>query len=96
MPKYINVDGHKAVIAKGSSQNDGRRIAVWHEKINGEWKTKSKNLARVKYENATGKDLSKDTHVDHKDNNSKNDSSKNLRATSAKENIGKENKRRAK
>ena len=48
------------------------------------------------YEKSTGKKLPKDTHVDHKDNNKNNDSKSNLRAVSRKENIAKENKRRAK
>jgi hypothetical protein len=58
--------------------------------------TTSTNKARADYESKTGKNLPKSTHVDHKDNNKNNDSNKNLRAVSRKENIGKENKRRAK
>ena len=78
---------------KGSKQNGGRKIVVEHYKENGKWKTTSRNAARHEYEKKHGK-LSKDTHVDHKDNNKDNDSAGNLRAISRKKNIGKENKRR--
>jgi hypothetical protein len=79
---------------KGSKANGGRAIYVYKTKnAKGEWVTTSKNKARADYESKNGK-LDKKTHVDHKDNNKNNDSKSNLRAVSAKENIGKENKRR--
>lgn len=78
---------------KGSKQNGGRKIYVIRK---ADGSTTSTNKARADYEKSTGKKLSKDTHVDHKDNNKNNDSKGNLRAVSKKENIGKENKRRAK
>ena len=79
---------------KGSKENGGRPIYVYKTKTkDGEWKTTSKNKARADYESKNGK-LDKKTHVDHKDNNKHNDSKSNLRAVSAKANIGKENKRR--
>lgn len=79
---------------KGSKQNGGRKIVVIHYKdSSGKWRTTSKNAARHKYEKKNGK-LSKDTDVDHKDNNKNNDSKGNLRAISHSKNVGKENKRR--
>lgn len=78
---------------KGSKQNGGRKIYVIRK---DDGSTTSTNKARADYEKSTGKKLSKTTHVDHKDNNKNNDSKSNLRAVSRKENIGKENKRRAK
>jgi hypothetical protein len=78
---------------KGSKENDGRPIYVYKTKTKDGWKTTSKNKARADYESTNGK-LDKKTHVDHKDNNKKNDSKANLRAMSASKNIGKENKRR--
>jgi hypothetical protein len=78
---------------KGSKQNDGRKIYVIRK---ADGSTTSTNKARGDYESKTGKNLPKTTHVDHKDNNKNNDSGKNLRAVSRKENITKENKRRAK
>jgi hypothetical protein len=68
---------------KGSAQNGGRPIYVY-----------KKNKARADYESKNGK-LPRDTDVDHKDNNKKNDSKGNLRAMSHSKNVGKENKRRA-
>ena len=59
----------------------------------GTWKATSKNQARADYEAKNGK-LSKNTHVDHKDNNKSNNSSSNLRAMKAGKNIGKGNKNR--
>lgn len=56
--------------------------------------TTSTNAARYQKEKSTGKKLAKGKHVDHKDNNKGNDSAKNLKVTSRKKNIGKENKRR--
>jgi len=77
---------------KGSKENGGRKIYV----IKHGQKATSTNAARLDYKRATGKSLSKDTHVDHKDNNYKNGSIKNLRATSASKNIGKGNQNRKK
>ena len=92
MAKKKEVAGGKEY--KGSKQNGGRKIVVSHYKdSSGKWRTTSKNAARAKYEKKHGK-LSKDTDVDHKDNNKNNDSSSNLRALSHSKNVGKENKRR--
>jgi hypothetical protein len=77
---------------KGSKQNDGRAIYV----IKHGQKATSTNAARLDYKRATGKSLSKKTHVDHIDNNKKNGSLSNLRATSASKNIGKGNQNRKK
>jgi hypothetical protein len=79
---------------KGSEKNGGRPIYVYKKKVNGEWKTTSSDKARVDYESKNGK-LPKDTDVDHKDNNKKNDSKGNLRAMKHGKNVAKENKRRA-
>jgi hypothetical protein len=79
---------------KGSAQNGGRPIYVYKKKVGGKWVTTSKNKARADYESKNGK-LPRDTDVDHKDNNKKNDSKGNLRAMSHSKNVGKENKRRA-
>lgn len=80
---------------KGSDANGGRPIYVYKTKDpkTGKWVTTSKNKARADYEAKNGK-LPKTTDVDHKDNNKKNDSPKNLRAMSHSKNVGKENKRR--
>lgn len=78
---------------KGSSQNGGREIYVVRK---SDGSTTSTNKARKDYEDSHKTKLSKKTHVDHKDNNKSNDSKSNLQAVSAKKNIGKENKRRAK
>jgi len=75
---------------KGSEENDGRKIYV----IKNGQKTTSTNAARLDYKKATGKSLSKKTHVDHKDNNHKNGKVSNLKATSASKNIAKGNKNR--
>ena len=79
---------------KGSEQNGGRPIYVYKKKVGGKWVTTSKNKARADYESKNGK-LSRDTDVDHKDNNHSNDSSKNLRPLAHGKNTAKENKRRA-
>ena len=78
---------------KGSDANGGRPIYVYKKKVGGKWVTTSKNKARADYESKNGK-LSKDTDVDHKDNNKSNDSAKNLKVMSRKKNIGKGNKNR--
>lgn len=77
---------------KGSEANGGRKIYV----IKRGQKTTSTNAARLDYKKATGKSLSKKTHVDHKDNNKENGSVSNLKAISASKNIGKGNKNRKK
>ena len=76
---------------KGSKQNGGRKIMVIKKK---DGSATSTNAARYQKEKALGKKLRKDQHVDHKDNNKNNDSAANLKVTSRKKNIGKENKRR--
>jgi hypothetical protein len=80
---------------KGSAANGGRPIYVYKKKVGGKWVTTSKNKARADYEAKNGKLKSKDTTVDHKDNNHNNDSKGNLRAISRSKNTAKENKRRA-
>jgi hypothetical protein len=77
---------------KGSEENGGRKIYV----IKRGQKATSTNAARLDYKRATGKSLSKNTHVDHKDNNHKNGKVSNLKAMSASKNIGKGNKNRKK
>lgn len=81
---------------KGSKQNGGRKIIVEHYKDkDGKWHTTSKNAARAKYEKKHGK-LSRDTDVDHKNNNHDDDRSSNLRPLKHGKNTAKENKRRSK
>lgn len=77
---------------KGSKENGGRKIYV----IKHGQKATSTNAARLEYKKATGKSLSKKTHVDHKDNNHKNGKMSNLKAMSASKNIAKGNKNRKK
>ena len=82
---------------KGSAQNGGRKIYVYKTKqADGTWKTTSKNKARADYEGKHGK-LSKDTDVDHKNNKGRagDDRMSNLTAMKHKDNVAKENKRRA-
>lgn len=81
----------------GSKENGGRKIYVEKTKqADGTWKTTSKNKARADHEKAIGRKLPKNVDVDHKDNNKNNDSKSNLRAIKKKDNVAKENKRRAK
>ena len=80
---------------KGSKANGGRPIYVTKTKTKDGWKTTSQNKARADYESKNGK-LPRDTDVDHKDNNKKNNSRSNLRALKHGKNTAKENKRRAK
>jgi len=80
---------------KGSKENGGRPIYVYKKKVGGKWVTTSKNKARADYESKNGKIKSKDTTVEHKDDNHNNDSKGNLRAISRSKNTAKENKRRA-
>jgi hypothetical protein len=84
---------------EGSDQNGGRPIYVFkRKKKSGKVVTTSSNKARVDYEKATGKTLSKKTDVDHKDNGGRagHDGKGNLQAMSHSKNVAKENKRRAK
>ena len=77
---------------KGSKQNGGRPI---YSVVNSDGSRTTVNKARFDYEKKTGKKLSRDTDVDHKDNNHSNDSKGNLRALKHGKNTAKENKRRA-
>jgi hypothetical protein len=90
---YKIIDGKKMYGPyEGSAENGGRKHYVEAKK---DGSRTTSNAARVDKEHSTGRKLRKDEHVDHKDNNRKNDSPSNTRVTSRKENIGKENKRRA-
>ena len=83
---------------KGSKQNGGRPIYVFKRKQkDGTTVTTSSNKARVDFEKATGKTLSRKTDVDHKDNGGRagRDGQGNLQAMSHSKNVAKENKRRA-
>jgi hypothetical protein len=79
---------------KGSKQNGGRSIVVKYDPKSQ--KTTSTNAARHKKETSLGRNLSKKEHVDHSDNNHKNESSSNLKVMSASKNIGKGNQNRKK
>lgn len=81
---------------KGSEQNGGRPIYVWKVKTKDGWRTETKNKARSDYEDKHGK-LPKTTDVDHKNNGGRkgDDRQSNLQAMSHKQNVAKENKRRA-
>jgi mRNA-degrading endonuclease toxin of MazEF toxin-antitoxin module len=84
---------------KGSKQNGGRPIyVIKRKKKNGKTETTSTNKARHDYETATGKKLPRSTEVDHKNNKGRagDDRMSNLRTISKSENVGLENKRRAK
>ena len=84
---------------KGSKANGGRPIYVFkRKKKDGTVVTTSSNKARVDYEKATGKTLSRKTDVDHKDNGGRagRDGKGNLQTMSHSKNVAKENKRRAK
>lgn len=78
---------------KGSAANKGRPLYVIRKP---DGSTTSTNKARLDYEKKNGVDLPKGVHVDHKDNDRENDNDGNLRAVDGGENVGKENKRRAK
>jgi hypothetical protein len=83
---------------KGSKQNGGRPIYVFkRKKKDGTVVTTSSNKARVDYEKATGRTLSKKVDVDHKDNGGRagRDGQGNLQAMTHSANVAKENKRRA-
>lgn len=82
---------------KGSAQNGGRPIYVFKKKDkDGKVVTTSSNKARVDYKKATGKSLSRNVDVDHKDNRGRagKDSRKNLQTMSHSKNVAKENRRR--
>lgn len=82
---------------KGSKANGGRPIMVEKKKVNGKVVTTSVNAARYVFEKATGKTLSRNTDVDHKDNKGRagtNDKPSNLDAMSHSANVAKENVRR--
>ena len=84
---------------KGSKQNGGRPIfVIKRKKKDGTTETTSTNKARLDYKRATGKKLTRNQEVDHKDNKGRKGSDKisNLRVISKKKNVGLENKRRAK
>ena len=76
---------------KGSKKNGGRPM---YSVVNADGSRTSIDKARFDYEKKNGK-LPKDVDVDHKDNNHRNDSPKNLRALKHGKNTAKENKRRA-
>jgi hypothetical protein len=79
---------------KGSKANGGRSIVVHYDPKSQS--TTSQNAARHKKEKSLGRKLSKNEHVDHTDNNHKNESASNLKVMSAKKNIGKGNQNRKK
>ena len=84
---------------KGSKQNGGRPIfVIKRKKKDGTTETTSTDKARLDYKKATGKKLTRNQEVDHKDNKGRKGSDKisNLRVLSKKKNVGLENKRRAK
>ena len=84
---------------KGSKANGGRPIyVIKRKKKDGTTETTSTNKARLDYKKATGKKLTRNQEVDHKDNKGRKGSDKisNLRVLSKKKNVGLENKRRAK
>jgi hypothetical protein len=83
---------------KGSKQNGGRPIYVFkRKKKDGTITTTSSNKARVDYEKETGKNLPRDSEVDHKNNKGRagDDRMGNLRVLKKKDNVALENKRRA-
>jgi len=77
---------------KGSKANNGRPLYVLRRP---DGSTTSTNKARLDYERKNG-ELPENTHVDHIDDNLKNDNGHNLQAIDGSKNVGKENKRRAK
>ena len=75
---------------------DGRReIYVTRTKTAHGWTTQSTDKARADYEDAHHTKLSKNTDVDHKDNNKGHGALSNLQAMSHSDNVAKENKHRA-
>jgi hypothetical protein len=84
---------------KGSKANGGRPIyVIKKKKKDGTTETTSTNKARLDYKKATGKKLSRNTDVDHKDNGGRagHDGIKNLQPLSHGKNVAKENKVRGK
>jgi hypothetical protein len=83
---------------KGSKANGGRPIyVIKRKKKDGTTTTTSTNKARKDYEDATGKTLSRNVDVDHKDNGGRagRDGIDNLQTMTHSKNVAKENKRRA-
>lgn len=78
---------------KGSKANKGRPLYVIRRP---DGSTTSTNKARLDYEKDNGVELPQGVHVDHKDDDRENDNPDNLRALNGSDNVGKENKRRAK
>lgn len=76
----------------GSEKNGKRRHYTWYDSKTG--KRGSVDAARFDKERSLGRKLRKDEHVDHKDNNRRNDSASNTRVMSAKDNIAKGNRER--
>lgn len=76
----------------GSKQNHGRKIYTWYDSSSG--KTGSINAARFDLEQRTGRKLTKNQTVDHKDGNSANDSASNEQVISNSANVAKGNKER--
>ena len=83
---------------KGSKQNGGRPITVFHKKMaDGSWSTTSSNTARVKYQKKTRKKLSKDQDVDHpKNGDGRKGKDVGLKVLSHSANVAKGNKDRTK
>jgi hypothetical protein len=76
---------------KGSKENGGREIYVRKTKgPDGKWHTTSTNRARQDLKNS-GRKVSKDQDVDHKDNNKNNNSASNLQAMAKSKNVAKGN-----
>lgn len=77
---------------KGSKKNGGRPI---YDIVKKDGSRTTVDKARADYESKHGR-LSRDTDVDHKDSNKKNDSMRNLQPMQHGANVAKENRRRAK
>lgn len=78
---------------KDKSKGGREKTVIYDPKTQ---KTSSTNTARYKKEKSLGRTLSRDEHVDHKDNNKHNGSASNLQVMSASKNIGKGNQHRKK
>ena len=80
-------------------RKDGRKVMSSRKLKDGKTtnsKSTSTTHARHKKEAESGKQLPQSKQVDHKNNNKRDDSSKNLRVTSRSENIAKGNRNRKK
>ncbi len=88
----MRVYGGKGGGYSGSKQNGGRKIYSAYNPKTG--KKTSVNAASVTWQKSTGKKPKPGTHIDHKDNNHKNGSAKNLTQMPASKNIGKGNRNR--